>query len=61
MRMHSPPVRQPIGDDFGTPANLHHHTLQLIDGRNLAPCGGHTTKIRAGGAEIFMLPTIAGE
>lgn len=61
MRMLSLPVRQPVGDDLCTPANLPRRALQLIDDRNLAPCGAHTTKIRAGGAEIFMLPTIAGE
>jgi len=61
MRIHSLPMRQPVGDDSGTPANLHRCALQLIDGRNLASCGGHATKIRAGGADILMLPTIAGE
>jgi hypothetical protein len=61
MRMHSLPMWQPVGDGSGASVNLHRHTHQLSDSRNLAPCSGHAIKIRTGGAEIFMLRTIAGE
>lgn len=61
MRMYSLPMRQPVGDDSGTPEKLRRYALPLIEGRNPARCGGYATKIRAGGAQIVMVPTIPGE